>query len=349
MKRWWKSSGAVIVALAAIATVIVVVLIGLALLGFPPLTVLSTWFQGAAGSSTRFALSVQEAGPLLLTGLAAAVAFRCGVWNIGAEGQFLIGAVTMVACGTVLLVPGPGWLALSLALVLASLAGAAWALLATGLDRWRGVPVVLSTILLNFIAVAVVGMLVQGPLHDPTTTAPQTALLAEHMRLPVLVEGTRLHLGVLLAGVIAIALWLVLGRTTIGFEVEVVGLNPEAARQMGMPVGARQVLVMAVSGGLAGFAGAAHVAGVTGMLSGSPTSYGYAGIAVAMLGRLHPLGILAAALFLGMLSTGASGLERRLAIPHDVGVLVQGLLVLAVLVAGGIAARRALRPQAEGT
>lgn len=349
MKLWLEKSADLVIALGAIAAVIVLVLIGLALLGYPPLTVLSTWFQGAAGSPTRFALSLQEAGPLLLTGLAAAVAFRCGVWNIGAEGQFLIGAVTMVAFGTVLLIPGPGWLTLSVALVLSSVAGAAWALLATGLDRWRGVPVVLSTILLNFIAVAVVGMLVQGPLHDPTTTAPQTALLAQHVRLPVLVEGTKLHLGVLLAAFIAIALWLVLKRTTIGFEVQVVGLNPDAARLVGMPVGARQVLVMAVSGGLAGFAGAAHVAGVTGMLSGSPTSYGYAGIAVAMLGRLHPLGILAAALFLGMLSTGASGLERRLAIPHDVGVLVQGLLVLAVLVAGGIAARRALRPQAEST
>lgn len=348
MRRWLAAVGDLAIPIGAIVGVIIVVLAGLALLGHAPVTVLDVWFQGAAGSGTRLALSMQEAGPLLLTGLAAAVAFRGGVWNIGAEGQFLIGAVTMVAAGTVLLIPGPGWLILPLALALSAFTGAAWALLATGLERWRGVPVVLSTILLNFIAVAVVGMLVQGPLHDPATTAPQTALVAEHLRLPVLVEGTRLHLGVLLAALSALALWLVLRRTTIGFEVQVVGLNPDAARLVGMPVGARQVLVMAVSGGLAGFAGAAHVAGVTGMLSGSPVSYGYAGIAVAMLGRLHPLGILAAALFLGMLSTGASGLERRLAIPHDLGDVVQGLLVLAVLVAGGISARRALRPRTVG-
>ena len=349
MRRWLAGSGDLVIAVSAITAVIIVVLTALAVLGHPPTTVLTTWFQGAAGSWTRFALSLQESGPLLLTGLAAAVAFRCGVWNIGAEGQFLIGAVTMVAFGTVLLIPGPGWLILPVALICSAITGAAWALLATGLDRWRGVPVVLSTILLNFIAVAVVGMLVQGPLHDPVTSAPQTAVIAEHLRLPVLVEGTRLHLGVLVAAFIAIALWLVLKRTTIGFEVQVVGLSPNAARLMGMPVGARQMLVMAVSGGLAGFAGAAQVAGVTGMLSGSPMSYGYAGIAVAMLGRLHPLGILAAALFLGMLSTGASALERRLAIPHDLGDVMQGLLVLAVLVAGGISARRALRPQAEST
>lgn len=347
MRRWYAGSGDLAIAIAAIAGVVIVVLISLTLLGHAPLTVLATWFEGAAGSWTRVALSMQEAGPLLLTGLAAAVAFRCGVWNIGAEGQFLIGAVTMVGFGTVWLLPGPSWLILPFALLASACTGAAWALLATGLERWRGVPVVLSTILLNFIAVAVVGILVQGWLHDPATSAPQTALIAEHLRLPVLVDGTRLHLGVAVGAIIAIALWLVLKRTTVGFEVQVVGLNPDAARVLGMPVAARQVLVMAVSGGLAGFAGAVQVAGVTGMLSGAPVSYGYAGIAVAMLGRLHPLGIIAAALFLGMLSTGARHLERRLAIPHDLGDVVQGLLVLAVLVGAGIAARRALRPRAK--
>ena len=227
---------------------------------------------------------------------------------------------------------------------LAASTGAAWALIASGLERWRGVPVVLATILLNFIALAVVGMLVQGPLHDPATTAPQTALIADHLRLPALVEGTRLHLGVVLAFLLAVVLWLALARTTFGFEIQAAGLNPVAARLVGMPVAARQFQVMALSGGLAGLAGAAQIVGVTGMLSGSPTSYGYAGIAAAMLGRLHPLGIVAAALFLGMLSTGARHLERRLAIPHDAGDVLQGLLVLAVLVAAGIASRRALRP-----
>lgn len=343
MMRSW--GGGVLVALGAVGVVVLAVLVVLGIAGHAPGSVLVTWFQGAAGSWTRLALSVQEAGPLLLTGLAAAVAFRCGVWNIGAEGQFLIGAVTAVAFGTVLLVPGPAWLALPVIALLAATTGAAWALIASGLERWRGVPVVLSTILLNFIALAVVGMLVQGPLHDPATTAPQTALIADHLRLPALVDGTKLHLGVVLAFFIAIALWLGLTRTTVGFEVQVVGLNPVAARQVGMPVAARQVLVMALSGALAGVAGAAQVVGVTGMLSGSPVSYGYAGIAVAMFGRLHPLGIIAAALFLGMLSTGSRHLERRLAIPHDVGDVVQGLLVLAVLAGAAIAARRALRPQ----
>ena len=280
MNRWTAALHGTLGAAVAMGVVIAVVLAALALLGHAPTTVVATWLEGAAGSWPRLALSLQEAAPLLLTGLAAAVAFRCGVWNIGAEGQFLIGAVTMVAFGTVLLIPGPGWLILPLALSLAAVSGSAWALLATGLERWRGVPVVLSTILLNFIAVALVGMLVQGPLHDPATTAPVTAQIAGHLRLPVPIAG--LHLGVLLAGVIAIGVWLVSTRSVIGFEVQVVGLNPDAARLLGMPVAARQTLVMALSGALAGFAGATQMAGDTGMLSGSPTSYGYAGIAAAM-------------------------------------------------------------------
>ncbi len=347
-RSWRGMIEGIALAGGAIALVVVVVLVGLAMLGHAPTAVLATWFAGAAGSGVRLAMSVQEAGPLLLTGLAAAVAFRCGVWNIGAEGQFLLGAVAMVGFGTVLLPPGPGWLILPCVLLLSASVGASWALLATGLERWRGVPVVLSTILLNFIAVAVVGMLVQGPLHDVSTSAPQTALIAEHLRLPVLIDGSRLHVGVVIAVVLAFVLWIAWRRTTVGFEVQVVGLNPQAARLAGMPVAARQIAIMGLSGGLAGLAGALQVAGVTGMLSGAPVSYGYAGIAVAMLGRLHPLGIIAAALFMGMLSTGARHLERRLAIPHDLGDVVQGLVVLAVLVGAGIAARRALRPQAEG-
>jgi simple sugar transport system permease protein len=325
------------------------VLTVLAIMGHPPGLVLATWIEGAAGNGIRLAMSLQEAGPLLFTGLAAAIAFRCGVWNIGGEGQFLIGAVTMVACGTVMVPPGPAWCALPIACLLATAVAASWALVATVAERCRGVPMVLSTILLNFIAVAVVSMLVEGPLHDVTTTAPQTALMVDQLRLPILVDGTKLHIGVAFGVMVAIGLFILARWTTIGFEVRVVGLNPRAAALAGMPVLSRQVFVMALSGGLAGLGGAMQVAGVTGMLSGTPTSYGYAGIAVAMLGRLHPLGIIAAALFMGMLSTGARHLERRLAIPHDVGDVVQGVVVIAVLVGSLLASQRMLRSNVEPT
>ena len=316
--------------------------------GFAPGEVVATWFHGAAGTGIRVALSLQEACPLLLTGLAVAIAFRCGVVNIGGEGQFLIGAVTLVAFSTRWAIPGPSFFALSLALVLATAAGAAWALLATGLERWRAVPVVLSTILLNFVAVFLVSGLVEGPLRDQTTTAPQTALIADAFHLPVLVAGTALHVGALLALAIAVVLWLVFTRTTLGFEIRAAGQGPLAARIAGMPVASRQVLVMGASGALAGLAGGIQVAGVTWFLSGSPTSYGYAGIAAALLGRLHPLGVVLAAILLGMLDTGGRALERHLAIPHDLGDVVKGLAVLAVLVTGVWVSRRQLRPRRLG-
>ncbi len=337
------------VTVVAVGIAMAFVLAVLAMMGHAPTTVMSMWLEGSAGNGTRLAMSLQAAGPLLFTGLAAAVAFRCGVWNIGGEGQFLLGAVTMVACGTVMIPPGPAWCALPIAFLFAFAVASSWALLATVAERWRGAPIVLTTILLNFIAVAVVSMLVEGPLHDPNTTAPQTASMVEHLRLPVLVDGTKLHLGVIIGILGAIGLFILARWTTIGFEVRVVGLNPRAAAVVGIPVWSRQVMVMAVSGGLAGLGGAMQVSGVTGMLSGTSVSYGYAGIAVAMLGRLHPLGIIAAALFMGMLSTGARHLEGRLGIPRDIGDVVQGVVVIAVLVGSMLATQRFMRPAAEPT
>ncbi len=316
------------------------VLLGvLACAGWPPGEVAATWLHGAVGNGQRLALTLEGACPLLLTGLAAACAFRCGVWNIGAEGQFLAGAALLVACGTRWALPGPAWVVLPVALLLAAAAGAAWALVASALERWRGVPVVLSTILLNLIAVQLIGALVEGPLHDPQTSAPQTALVDARFTLPVLADGTQLHLGVVLAFVLAIALWLVERRTTFGFELLVTGLNPRAARLAGMPVATRRWQVMGLSGALAGLAGGVQVAGVTGFLSGTPASYGYAGIAVALLGGLHPLGVAAAALFFAMLDGGARALERGLDVPHDLGDLASGAIVLVVVV-GSVAVQR---------
>ena len=180
-------------------------------------------------------------------------------------------------------------------------------------------------------------------MHDPATSAPQTAMVREAFRLSVLLPDTVLTPAVILAGVLTLVVWVVQRQTTLGFEIQAAGLNPVAARLAGIPVAARQVLVMAVSGGCAGLAGAVHQAGV-GFMSGSTTSYGYAGIAVALLGRLHPLGVVAAAVFFGMLDTGARNLEKKLAIPHDLGDVVKGLIVLAVLIGVALAARRRSAP-----
>lgn len=316
------------------------VLIGLAVVGYAPGDVVSTAWNGVAGSPMRMAICAQEAVPLLLCGLAATLAFRAGVINIGLEGQYLLGAVTAVA----VLTSGPSgpwmpWVAVGAG----ALAGAAWCLIAVVLERGRGVPLVLSTILLNVIAVHVLGMLVQGPLHDPITAAPQSALVPDASRLPVLMAGSGLHIGAILALAIAGGLWLLQRRTALGFEWEVIGLNPTAARFAGIPVARRELTAALGSGAIAGVAGALQVAGVTFFLSTDAPSYGYVGIAVALVGRLHPLGVIPAALFFSSLDLGSRQLERRLSIPHDVGNIAKGLAVATVLIAGALSARRGSR------
>ncbi len=346
---WW-------IAPAAVAATGAALLGGLWGLGFPPGKVVAVAARGALGEWAAWraigqdglplqcAESLQVAGPLALCGLAAAVAFRCGVLNIGVEGQFRLGALAAIVVGTC--AAGPGPLVVAAALVAAAVAGAGWAGIAAGLERWRGVPVVLSTILLNFIAFLLVSLLVGGVLREHGTSAPTTAPLAAERWLPVVVAGSRLHLGVLLAGAIAVGLWVMERWTAFGFELRAAGLNPDASRLAGIPVARRRWQAMALSGALGGFAGGGTVLGVTHALTGDAPSYGYAGIAVAMLGRLHPLGVAAAAVFFGMLDTASNSLEMKLAIPHDLGDVAKGAVVLALLVATSASSLAAARRRA---
>ena len=321
---------------AAAAAGLLLVLLGLGIAGYSPLVILREWIGSAAGTRLGLAASFQEACPLLLTGLAAGVAFRGGVLNIGAEGQFLVGALASVAVTTRLIPPtgGPAWLVILLALAAGTLAGALWAAIAAVLDVWRGVPVVLSTILLNFIALQFLGVMLNGPLQAPGTHSPQSAALPAAFQLPVMMAGTQFHMGILLAGLVALAAWVVQDRTVFGFELLVTGLNPTAAALAGMPVIRRRLAILFISGGFAGLGGAIEVTGVSHFLSDASAGYGYAGIAVALLGRLHPLGIAAAALFFGLLNTGAAHVERdyTLGIPHAIADIVKGVIILAMLI-----------------
>ena len=322
---------------AAALVAVGLILVGLALAGYAPGDVLATAWRGLAGSPLRLGIWAQEATPLLLTGLAAGLAFRCGVLNVGTEGQYLMGAVTALA---VLLALPPSAVSPWLAALAGAGAGALWCGVAYGLDRWRGVPLVLSAILLNVVAARVLGALVEGPLHDPTTAAPQSALVPDLARLSVLMPGTALTWAAPLAVALAVWSWLVQRQTALGFEFTVIGLNPVAADLAGIPVESRRRLAALGSGALAGLAGAFQVAGVTWFLSGDAQSYGYAGIAVALLGRLHPLGMIPAALFFAGLDLSGRQWERRLGIPHDLGDVAKGVAVALVLAAGLFRGRR---------
>jgi ABC-type uncharacterized transport system permease subunit len=264
---------------AAIAGAALLLVIGLYLAKYPPIDVLVAWTKGAVGSKDDWLRVLKRSTPLIFTGLAAGVAFRSGVFNIGAEGQAILGALGAVTLATRLAPAlGPSWIAVPSALAVGALCGAAWAFIAAALERYRGVSVVLSTILLNFIALHLLQMLLEGPLKARTgSAANQSDQFSAAFQLPNIFESSTssLHAGFFIAIAVVAISWVVQARTTFGFEILVTGLNPTAARLAGMPVAARQFSIMLISGALAGVSGAMQVMAVEGRsLSANPDSYG---------------------------------------------------------------------------
>ncbi len=295
-------------------------------------------------------MSLKNACPLIFTGLAAAVAFRSGVFNIGAEGQSILGTIAAITLATRILpyISSP-LLAIPLCALAGAIGGALWALIPALLDRLRGVPVVLSTILLNFIALQLLRTLIEGSLRAITiqTSVPQSDPVTGAYILPILLQSGagQLHIGILIALVIAAGCWLIQARTVYGFELLVTGLNPTAARYAGMPVAARQFGIMLGSGAFAGIGGAIQLMGVEGAhsLGTDPVSYGYAGIAVALLGRLHPAGVDRRRRHFTSPSwiTGPTPWNSPPTIPHELSDIVKGLIVLIILCGTAfVAARR---------
>lgn len=280
-----------------------------------------------------------RATPLALTGLAVAIAFRAGVWNIGADGQFLAGATLAAWIGVAL---GTTHLALPLALLGGAVAGAAWAGIAGILRSRFGVLEVISTIMLNFIAAFGVSYLVRGPLQEPTHVYPQTSSIGDAAQLPVLVPETRIHAGIVIALALGIIAWWVMRHTAAGFRLRITGANPFAARSAGQ-VDVERVTMRAflLSGALAGLAGAVEVCGVTyALYENLSPGYGYTAIAVALLARLDPLGTLATALLFGVLEVTAASLQREAAIPSTTAAVVEAAVILAVIAVSGWRSRR---------
>jgi len=297
--------------------------------GSDPVVALTALAHGAFGD--RFALSdtLLKTCPLLLTGLAVAVAFRTGIWNIGAEGQLLIGAVAATAVGSVCgALPFP--LPLLAAVTAAALAGAFWSGIAAGLRVTRNVSEVISTIMLNFVAVRLIGWAVHGPLMETAGRYPQSDPLPANAALPLLVG--RIHLGIPLALLLAVAIWGLLFRTAAGFRWRVCGQNPRAAEFAGFRPGRELVAAMLVSGALAGLAGAVEVLGVTGRLYEQfSAGHGYTAIAVALLARLHPAGVTLTALFFGALAAGSGALQRTVGVSAVLVAIVQATTILILL------------------
>jgi ABC-type uncharacterized transport system permease subunit len=300
--------------------------------GFAPAPALMSLWSGAFGSLDAFlSATLVRTIPLLLIGIGVVVALRAGVINLGGDGQLLAGAVagTWVA----LTWPGGGVAAVLVAMLAAGVAGALWTVVPAWLKIRFGTLEVVSTIMMNFVAMYAVSFLVRGPLQEPTGIYPQSANVPVLNQLPILVDGSRLHAGIILALAVAVLAWVVLEHTATGFRLRAVGSNARAAAMAGrIDVGRVQRNAFLVSGALAGLAGGVEVLGVTfAVYENLSPGYGYSAIAVALLARLGPLRAVASALLLGALAAGATAMQRDAGVPAGAAAAVEAALILAML------------------
>lgn len=297
--------------------------------GYNPLTAYTALFRGAFGSMYGFSESLANAVPLILTGLTFAIGFRGGMFNIGAEGQLYLGALAAVTVSFLRLPPAVSFV---ISLIFAALAGAVWSLPVAILKATRGVHEVISTIMLNWISRFLAFFLIAEVLVDPLR-AEKTVSITEGARFALLVQGTSLSYGLVVSIIVAIIVYILIWRTVIGFNIRALGHNERAAAYAGI-VKWKIILFVFISGGVtAGLAGAVHVMGrppTYAIFSGLPAvnGLGFEGLAVAMIGRNHPIGIIFAALFFGGLLAGGREMQVFAQVPLEMVRVVEGIVVL---------------------
>jgi general nucleoside transport system permease protein len=267
-----------------------------------------------------------QAAPLILAGLAVGIGFKAGLFNIGASGQFLLGAITAAALGYQL-ASSPGYVAIPVALLAAALAGAAWGFIPGALKAWTGAHEVVTTIMLNFIAATLVKYLITGPFGVPGFSFDRTGAIG-NAALPVLF-GRDGHLGIFIALAVVPVIWWMLWRSTLGFEIRTVGANPSAARYAGMHPGRLTILTMSLCGLLAGLAGAGQILGISHFMNASySTAIGFDAITVALLGKAHPVGIVFAAILFGIMRAGSGLMQISAGVPVEIVDVLQAVILL---------------------
>jgi simple sugar transport system permease protein len=313
-------------------------------------------WEGAFGSQNALAETLVKATPLLLVGLGICISFRGDVINIGGEGQMIVGAILGTLVGLVF-VESPGWFVVPIALLTGFIGGAIWGGIPGFLKAYFRVNEILSTVMMNAIAVQLMNFLLRGPMIDPAqaelaSKIPQTARLADAFRLPRWVP-TRLHLGALIAVVLAVLVYILLWRTSIGYRIRAVGQNPDASRYAGIKVKRYVVLALVLSGAFAGLAGVMQVYGVNyrmitdGSASGFTGSAGFNGIVAALFGQLHPIGTIPASILFGALLVGANKMQRVVQVPSALITALNGLVVVFVVSSEIWRRRRQKRRMAE--
>lgn len=336
----------------AVLAALVVGAVLLMVLGVNPWLAYGTMIRGALGSVSGITQTLTKATPLLLVGLGICIAFRGGVINIGGEGQIIVGALAATAF-SIAFAGLPRLMLLPLTLLAGAAGGAAWGGIAGILKARLEVNEILSTVMLNVIALQLMNFLLSGPMLDPAqiaagTNIPQSAALPEAVWLTRLVPRTLLHSGLILAIVLAVLVYIFLWRTTIGYRIRAVGLNPHASRYAGIPVSSYLALSLILSGAFAGLAGAVEVTGVHHrMIEGLSGGYGFSGIVTALFGKLHPLGTIPASFLFGALLVGADKMQRTVQVPSSLVIALQGLVVLFVVSSDILVRRRERRRGVE--
>jgi simple sugar transport system permease protein len=328
--------------LSALAALLIGALL-IAAFGADPLTGYNALFSGAFGGSYALASTAQKAVPLLLVAAGICIAVRANVWNIGGEGQIVMGALASTA--TALAVPGlPAFVLIPLVLVVSAAGGAVWAGIAGFFKAYFNVNEILSTIMLNLVAVQVMNYLLSGPMVNRaqsfavTGLIPQTRLLSKNSWLPTIVSGTQLNLGVVVGIIVAVATYFLLWRTGFGFRVRAVGLSRDAAAYAGMPVKRTTMNALVLSGACCGIAGAVLVFGsishrmvTDGSLTGFTGNDGFNGIVVALFGGLNPLWCVVSAYLFGGLLVGGTSMQGVINVPTDLVTTIEGLVVVFVV------------------
>jgi ABC-type uncharacterized transport system permease subunit len=307
-----------------------------------PFVAYKALIEGSVGSVNALVNTVVQAGPLILGGLAVGVGFKAGLFNIGAQGQFLIGGLGAATVGA-MIAGTPAVVAIPVAILAGAVFGALWGFIPGALKAWTGAHEVVTTIMLNYIGASLIGILVAGPLGAPGFSFARTGDIGG-AALPI-VFGRNLHLGVFLAFLAVPALYWLIWRTTLGFEIRTVGANPNAARYAGMRPGRLIILTMSLCGLLAGLAGTLEILGVSGFMGASyGTTIGFDAISIALLGRAHPVGILFASLLFGAMRAGSGLMQIEAGVPVEIIDVVQAIILL--FLAADVIVRRLFRVRA---
>jgi simple sugar transport system permease protein len=319
------------IALALIAGAVVIILTSALEPGKPmdfglPLRAYGALLDGSLGSENGRVSTLVQAAPLILAGLGIGLGFKAGLFNIGARGQFLLGALAAVAAAQLVRDSGP-WVAIPVAIIAGALAGAAWGFIPGFLKAVSGAHEVVTTIMLNFIAAQVMSALISGPMRLPGSPQPVTPNVGD-ATLPILL-GRDGHLGIVIAFLAVPILWFVLYRTTLGFEIRAVGANPDASRYAGMKPRRLITLTMSLAGMLAGLAGVGNMLGINHQMNATfSTTVGFDAITVALLGRSHPVGVMLAALLFGAMRAGAGLMQIQAGVPAQLVDVLQAVILL---------------------